>query len=261
MHEKVLIVDDEPEVIEALKAALRREPFQIVGAHSADAAKVMLAREPIGVLVIDERMPGKSGSELLAELAEEHPDVPRIMLTGHADLDLAMRTINTGAVFKFLQKPCDFRELAATIHAAFQIRSVSTTKEKIVDLSRRQASLVAMLERQGGTSDSTGATQEMPAIGGSNTDPVALLPDRDVAALSRREKEILRHLCTGRRPQDVADLLSISVHTARNHIKAIYQKLDVHSQGELIAKVLRGSGRSEPDGPEGQGVVSRIRSA
>lgn len=268
---KVLVVDDDPDVVDSLRAVLHREPFEILAADSAENARGVLAREPVGAIVIDERLPGKSGSEFLEEVAREYPDVPRIMLTGYADLDLALRSINNGEVFKFLQKPCRADELATTIRQALQRRALTTTKERILDLSRRQASLVEALAR-GGTGDGDGAgpmatsptpaagnpvtsTQELP--GESNNDPVTFLPAYEADLLSRREKEILRLLVTGRRPQDIATTLFISVHTARNHIKAIYQKLGVHSQGELIAKVLRAPGRDgEPASDAG-----RVRSA
>lgn len=268
---KVLVVDDDPDVVDSLKAVLHREPFEILAADSAENARGVLSREPVGAIVIDERLPGKSGSEFLEEVAREYPDVPRIMLTGYADLDLALRSINNGEVFKFLQKPCRADELATTIRQALQRRALTTTKERILDLSRRQASLVEALER-GGARDgqpgqagdggdasphaahgvvqtsaaggnSAATTQEMPGAGEVNNDPVSFLPAYEAELLSRREKEILRLLVTGRRPQDIATTLFISVHTARNHIKAIYQKLGVHSQGELIAKVLRAPGR------------------
>ena len=246
MQEKVLIVDDEPDVIGALKAALRKEAFTIVGATSAEAAKTTLQEGSIGVVVIDERMPGKSGLELLQELAREYPDIPRIMLTGHANLDLALRSINDAAVFKFLQKPCDFQELAATIRAAFERRAEERAKNELVDLSKRQASLVAELESKRGDN---GTPPAPPAPGDQPTDPVSYLAREEADLLSKREKEILRHLVTGKKPQEIAAALYISVHTARNHIKAIYQKLAVHSQGELIAKVLRAPGRDETGGP------------
>lgn len=274
---KVLVVDDDPDVVASLKAVLHREPFELLAASSAEAARVVLAEEAIGAIVIDERLPGQSGSEFLQEVAREYPDVPRIMLTGYANLDLALRSINEGEVFKFLQKPCKADELAQTIRQALQRRALSTKKEQILEMSRRQASLVEALEREStGTTPVPGAptsvnpdgaqaangtqsTQELPAADGTavptNTDPVTFLPAREADLLSKREKEILRLLVAGRRPQDIAGTLFISVHTARNHIKAIYQKLGVHSQGELIAKVLRAPGRSDGS------VEGRFRSA
>ena len=248
MYDKVLVVDDEAEVIEALKVALRKEPYEILGARSAQDARTILSREPIGVIVVDERMPGQSGSEFLVELAREQPQLPKIMLTGHADLQLAVKTINEGRVFRLLQKPCDTSELAAAIRDALRKHAVKSVTQRIVHLSRRQAVLVDELDREGGGApsvDNLFSTQELPSVPVSEdeTDPITMLSAEEIANLSRREKEILRAMVAGKKPRELAHMFFISVHTARNHVKAIYRKLSVHSQGELIAKVLRAPGR------------------
>ena len=250
MYDKVLVVDDEPEIIEGLKLALRKEPYEIVGAHSVDEARAVLAREPIGVLVLDERMPGQSGSEFLVELAKEQPHLPKIMLTGHADLKLAVRSINEGRVFRLLQKPCDTSELSMAIRDALRRHAVKSVTQRLVHLSRRQAVLVEELDREAGPSPDpsmTGllSTQEVPSVSANEdeNDPVAMLSAEEAGELSRREKELLRAIVAGKKPRELAHMFFISVHTARNHVKAIYRKLGVHSQGELIAKVLRAPGR------------------
>lgn len=249
MYDKVLVVDDEPEVIEGLRLALRKEPYEILGAHSVDEARAILAREPIGALVLDDRMPGKSGSEFLVELAQEQPHLPKIMLTGHADLRLAVRSINEGRVFRLLQKPCDTSELAMAIRDALRRHAVKSVTQRLVHLSRRQAVLVEELDREAGPRDAAVtdlmSTQEVPSVKSNDdeTDPVEMLSPEEAAELSRREKELLRAIVAGKKPRELAHMFFISVHTARNHVKAIYRKLGVHSQGELIAKVLRAPGR------------------
>lgn len=250
MYDKVLVVDDEPEVIEGLKIALRKEPYEVLGAHSAAEARIILSREPVGAIVVDERMPGQSGSEFLAELAKEQPHLPKIMLTGHADLQVAVRSINEGRVFRLLQKPCETDELAMAIRDALRKHAVKSVTQRLVHLSRRQAVLVEELDRESAGSTDPGltgliSTQEMPSVPVSDdeADPVAMLSPEESANLSRREKEILRAMVAGKKPRELAHMFFISVHTARNHVKAIYRKLGVHSQGELIAKVLRAPGR------------------
>ncbi len=247
MYDKVLVVDDEAEVIEGLKLALRKEPYEVLGALSAEEARTILAREPVGAIIVDERMPGQSGSEFLAELAREQPHLPKIMLTGHADLQLAVKSINEGRVFRLLQKPCETSELSQAIRDALRKHAVKSVTQRLVHLSRRQAVLVDELDRESTGTNEPGlfSTQEIPSVPVSEdeTDPVAMLTGEEVANLSRREKEILRAMVAGKKPRELAHMFFISVHTARNHVKAIYRKLGVHSQGELIAKVLRAPGR------------------
>ncbi len=71
---KILFVDDEPAVLAGLRDALRREPFRIFTAHSADQALAMLEQESIDVIVSDERMPGICGAGLLARVCRTYPD-------------------------------------------------------------------------------------------------------------------------------------------------------------------------------------------
>jgi len=84
MARKVLFVDDELHVTEGLKRALRKEPYEIMSANSADKALEILARQPVDIVVSDEKMPGMSGSEFLTVVCRKYPDTIRIILTGHA---------------------------------------------------------------------------------------------------------------------------------------------------------------------------------
>lgn len=120
MTHKVLFVDDEPLVTEALKRSLSEEEYKILTANSADEALDILAREPVDVVVADEKMPGMSGSEFLAAVCQEHPDTIRIMLTGQASLEAAVRSINEGEIYRFLTKPWNKDNLAITIRQALQ---------------------------------------------------------------------------------------------------------------------------------------------
>ena len=115
MRPKVMLVDDEPHVTAALQRGLRREPYDIVTAHSADEALEVMDQERIDVVVSDERMPNMLGSEFLSIVRRDYPDTVRIILTGQASLEAAMRAINEGQVYRFLSKPCEDGELTQAI--------------------------------------------------------------------------------------------------------------------------------------------------
>lgn len=119
---KVLLVDDEQLVTRAIQTALHKEPFQFTRAQSGAEALEILAREPFDVVVSDERMPHMAGSELLAVVKERHPGVVRIILSGHANLEAAVRAINGAEIYRFLMKPCPPQELALTIREALSVR-------------------------------------------------------------------------------------------------------------------------------------------
>lgn len=119
---RVLLVDDEPALTQATRLALRKEPFDIECADSGAAALNMLGQRKFDVVVSDERMPGMPGSELISHVRREHPDVARIILTGQASVEAAVRAINAAEVFRYLIKPCPTEELALTIREALKAR-------------------------------------------------------------------------------------------------------------------------------------------
>ena len=120
MQPRVLLVDDEPHVTEALKRVLREEAYDIRTASSARTALQILARETVDVVVSDERMPGMSGSEFLATVRRSYPNTVRILLTGHANLEAAVRAINEGEIYRFLTKPCKEADLTRAIEHALR---------------------------------------------------------------------------------------------------------------------------------------------
>jgi DNA-binding NtrC family response regulator len=119
----VLFVDDEPAVLEALGRTLRKEPYEVLTAPSAAKALAILRSRAVDVVVSDQRMPQVSGSEFLAQVRQQFPDVVRMMLTGEANLDDAVRAINDG-LYRFLSKPLGPDELARTLRQALHMKGV-----------------------------------------------------------------------------------------------------------------------------------------
>jgi CheY-like chemotaxis protein len=111
---RILLVDDEREVVSGLRRALTRcaSSFEIVIACSAAEALVTLALAPCAVVVSDVQMPGINGLELLEEIARTRPTVGRVLLTGTAEADAATRALP--AAHRFLCKPCNIRTIAET---------------------------------------------------------------------------------------------------------------------------------------------------
>lgn len=103
---RVLCVDDEPNVLEGLKRSLRRS-FNITTALGPQAGlQAMRSGEPFAAIVSDLSMPGMNGVAFFEETRKISPESARILLTGQADLDTAMAAVNRGAIFRFLLKPC-----------------------------------------------------------------------------------------------------------------------------------------------------------
>lgn len=115
----LLLVDDEPGVLAALKRQLRRENYRILTAEGGDEALALLAENEVGVILTDQRMRGMTGTEFLARARQMHPRAVRMVLSGFTGLDSVTETINRGEVFKFLTKPWDEQELLGAVRAAF----------------------------------------------------------------------------------------------------------------------------------------------
>ncbi|MES2116137.1 MAG: EAL domain-containing protein [Pseudomonadota bacterium] len=116
----VLLVDDEPHILAALKRVLRQDGYYILTAGSAQEGLELLALNAVQVVVTDQRMAGMSGTEFLSIAKNLYPDTVRLILSGYTDLATVTESVNEGAVFKFLAKPWDDDELRGNIRDAFR---------------------------------------------------------------------------------------------------------------------------------------------
>ncbi len=144
----MLIVDDEPNVIAALKRALFSEDLNILTANGGSEALELLVRFPVHVVLSDEKMPGMSGSEFLAEVKQRYPYTVRMMLTGQASIDAAMRAINEGEIYRFFTKPWDDLHLVLAIRSAFEKYYLEAENRLLLQTVRRQAVELKLLEKQ-----------------------------------------------------------------------------------------------------------------
>ena len=115
--ETILLVDDEIQVVAALQRRLYKS-YQVEIASCAAEALEAIAGTSYAVVVSDMKMPGMNGIELLGKVKQISPETVRILLTGQADLDVAIAAVNEGSVFRFLSKPCPDELLTKTLDAA-----------------------------------------------------------------------------------------------------------------------------------------------
>ncbi|MGH1349352.1 MAG: HD domain-containing phosphohydrolase [Methyloligellaceae bacterium] len=130
MNEKILLVDDDDRILDALKRRLYRK-FKITTANSGAKALDILAKDPnYAVVISDQQMPEMNGIMFLRELIKEHPHIIRIMLTGNSDQHTAVCSINDAKVFRYLNKPCEIEDLGkAIIDGINQYRMESAERE------------------------------------------------------------------------------------------------------------------------------------
>ena len=114
----ILCVDDEKNILSALRRLLRKEDYILYTASNVEDGLNLLKQHSIQLVISDQRMPEMSGTQFLARVKTEHPEILRIILTGHTDIDSIMDSINEGSVYKFFMKPWNDQNLRLEIRQA-----------------------------------------------------------------------------------------------------------------------------------------------
>ena len=138
MGDIVLLVDDDQNILHGLARALRHQPYQLYTATTGEEAQLILKGHCVDVIVSDEQMPGMCGSDLLAWVAENCPEVMRIVLTGRPTVETAIRAINEGAVYQYFTKPCNPAPLAVAIRKALEHKALHTTNRQLLAINTAQ---------------------------------------------------------------------------------------------------------------------------
>ena len=133
---RILFVDDEKRVLNAMRGLFRRDYELFLSTDGAEAVRLGIENN-VDVIVADQRMPGMTGVQVLAEMKVRSPRTVRILLTGYADPSAVEGSINDGEVFRFLSKPCPPQVLRETLKLAI---SAARTKPDTVVVAPRPAS-------------------------------------------------------------------------------------------------------------------------
>jgi diguanylate cyclase (GGDEF)-like protein len=115
----ILMLDDEPHVLSALRRIFRNKNYRILQTTSPLEAFELLAMHRVQVIISDQRMPSMSGTTFLSKVKELHPDTIRIILSGYTELQSVIDAINRGAVYRFFTKPWDDQQLRDQVQEAF----------------------------------------------------------------------------------------------------------------------------------------------
>lgn len=135
---RVLLVDDEPNVLSALRRSLRGRGLEIATAGSGEEALALLQRQPVDAIVSDMRMPGMSGAELLKASLALAPDAVRVLLTGYADIGSAVQAVNDGEIFRYLAKPWDDTFLHQVLRDGLARKALERERDALVALTDQQ---------------------------------------------------------------------------------------------------------------------------
>lgn len=130
-RQKILIVDDEPDIRELLEITLGRMKLDTRSARNVAEAMELLAREPFSMCLTDMRMPDGNGLELVQHIQQNYPQLPVAMITAHGSLDTAIQALKAGA-FDFLTKPVDLNRLRELVNSALRLHP-ATQPERSID--------------------------------------------------------------------------------------------------------------------------------
>ncbi len=145
---KILIVDDEENILSALKRLFRRENYQIFTAESGEEGLKILDEHEVDLIISDLKMPSMNGVEFLTKAKQKNSDALRIMLTGHADLKSVIDAIDQGEVYRFLLKPWNNDELKMTIRQALDFYYVQKENKVLARTVKRQNEVLKELEKE-----------------------------------------------------------------------------------------------------------------
>jgi diguanylate cyclase (GGDEF)-like protein len=145
MSDRVLVVDDDPRVLEGYQRALRKRFNLDVASGGQQALEMISHKGPYAAVVSDMRMPEISGLDLLLRIREQAPDTVRIMLTGNADQQTAVDAVNQGRVFRFLNKPCSPEAMAEALELALE--HYHRIRKKDVLINQASSELQDLAER------------------------------------------------------------------------------------------------------------------
>jgi len=134
----VLMVDDEPSVLSALRRVFRAQGIQTLQATSGAEGLVLLAANRVDLVVSDMRMPEMDGARFLERVKEHDRSIVRILLTGYADMSSTVAAINKGAIHRFIAKPWDDNELVLAVREALVRRGLEQKNAELTELTKRQ---------------------------------------------------------------------------------------------------------------------------
>ena len=133
MNRRVLIVDDDVNLLESFRRQLRKKA-DLVTAEGPKAGIEAAARQgPFAVVISDYNMPVMNGVDMLRVIRHGSPDTVRVLLTGHADLEIAIQAVNEGNIFRLLTKPCPPETIEKVLDDAFRMHDLVTAERELLE--------------------------------------------------------------------------------------------------------------------------------
>jgi len=135
---RVLCVDDEANILSALRRLFRPCGYVVTVAASGEEGLAILDQTPFDLVISDMRMPGMSGAQFLEEVSTRWPDTMRLLLTGYADIDSTIDAVNKGRIFHYVSKPWDDKALLLIVRHALERKQLERDKARLEALTAQQ---------------------------------------------------------------------------------------------------------------------------
>jgi CheY-like chemotaxis protein len=133
MSERVLFVDDEPNVLDAIQRTLRKQVDVLTATSGVEGLRLLGEAGPFALVVSDMRMPSMNGAQFLAKVREQEPDTVRMILSGQADLQATIAAVNEGHIYRFLSKPCPPDQLLAAVADGLKQHRLVTAEKVLLE--------------------------------------------------------------------------------------------------------------------------------
>jgi len=147
---RILIVDDEEAILETMSFTFMDLYEVFTSTDAREGLEILDSKAPVACVITDQRMPGMTGVEFLAEASQRHPETVRIMLTGFADAEATIQAINDGHVYAYVNKPWEPDELKQTVKRAVEHNSLAAENSRLVaELRNANFILEAVMDRLG----------------------------------------------------------------------------------------------------------------
>jgi response regulator RpfG family c-di-GMP phosphodiesterase len=134
----VLAVDDEPNIVSALRRTLRSRGFTVHTALGGAEGLHILETQPVDAIISDMRMPEMTGAQFLQAARAKMPEAVRILLTGYADITSTIEAVNNGEIFRYLSKPWDDDVLLSVLHDGLERKRLARERDRLLALTREQ---------------------------------------------------------------------------------------------------------------------------
>jgi DNA-binding NarL/FixJ family response regulator len=203
-HTRILIVDDDERYLSSLRRALRGNFNIVTTKDPVQALKIIEYQGPFAVVISDFQMPFINGVELFSRIVAIDKNIQRIMLTGCAELQMAIDAVNHGKITAFLTKPTP----------------IVTIRSVVLDAIRAYQKSIA--------------TQLFHSKNLLTKQNISHL----CSPLTIKEKEILSFVAKGLTNAEISKELTITVGTVKCHLNNLFSKLDVHNRTKVVAKGL-----------------------